>query len=76
MRKILSAMILVTFMSLAHAWSNEDAYRVVEKWCKAFGDADVDGIAKLYAPDALMIGTVRTTVLTRPEQIRQYFDAP
>jgi uncharacterized protein (TIGR02246 family) len=74
MRKILSAMILVTFMSLAHAGPSEDAYRVVEKWCTAFGDADVDGIVKLYAPDALMIGTVGKTVLTRPEQIRQYFD--
>jgi hypothetical protein len=49
----------------------EDAYRVVEKWGEAFGNADVDGITKLYAPDASMIGTLGKVVLTKPEQIRE-----
>ena len=74
MKKILSVMILVASVSLAHAGPKEDAYQVVEKWGKAFADADVDGIAKLYAPDALMIGTFGKEVLTKPEQIRKYFD--
>ena len=46
----------------------------MEKWGKAFTNADVDAIAKLYAPDALMIGTFGKVVLTKPEQIRKYFD--
>ena len=74
MRKILSAITLIASISLAHAGPKEDAYHVVEKWSKAFTDADVDGIAKLYAPDALMIGTFGKAVLTKPEQIRKYFD--
>lgn len=74
MRRILSALILVASVSLAHAGPKEDAYQVVEKWSKAFGDADVDGIARLYAPDALMIGTFGKAVLTKPDQIRKYFD--
>ena len=74
MRKILSAITLIASISLAHAGPKEDAYQVVEKWSKAFTDADVDGIAKLYAPDALMIGTFGKAVLTKPEQIRKYFD--
>src|SRR5579863_282310 len=74
MRKILSAITLIASISLAHAGPKEDAYKVVEKWSKAFTDADVDGIAKLYAPDALMIGTFGKAVLTKPEQIRKYFD--
>jgi uncharacterized protein (TIGR02246 family) len=73
-RKILLAMILVTSVSLAHAGPKEAAYQVVERWGKVFGDGDVDGIAKLYAPDALMIGTLGKVVLTKPEQIREYFD--
>jgi uncharacterized protein (TIGR02246 family) len=73
-RKILSAMILASSVSLAHAGPKENAYEVLGKWSKAFGDGDVDGIAKLYAPDALMIGTVGKVVLTKPEQIREYFD--
>src|SRR5215212_10244691 len=74
MRKILSAIILVASVSLAHSGPREDAYQVVERWSKAFGDSDVDGIAKLYAPDALMIGTFGKTVINKPEQIRKYFD--
>jgi uncharacterized protein (TIGR02246 family) len=50
------------------------ARTIVENWGKAFTNADVDGIACLYAPDALMIGTMGTAVLTKPEQIRHYFD--
>jgi uncharacterized protein (TIGR02246 family) len=65
---------LIASVSLAHAGPKEDAYQVVEKWSKAFTDADVDGIAKLYAPDALMIGTFGKAVMTKPEQIRKYFD--
>jgi uncharacterized protein (TIGR02246 family) len=74
MRKILSAVTLLASVSLAHAGPREDAYQVVEKWSKAFTDADVDGIAKLYAPDALMIGTFGKAIMTKPEQIRKYFD--
>lgn len=75
MRAILSAAALVASISLAHAGPKEDAYQVVQKWGKAFTDADVDAISKLYAPDALMIGTFGKQVLTKPEQIRRYFDA-
>jgi uncharacterized protein (TIGR02246 family) len=74
MRKILSAITLLASISLAHAGPKEDAYQVVEKWSKAFTDADLDGIAKLYAPDVLMIGTFGKAVMTKPEQIRKYFD--
>jgi uncharacterized protein (TIGR02246 family) len=67
-------MVLIASVSSAQAGPKQDAYQVVEKWGKAFGDADVDGIASLYAPDALMIGTAGKTVLTTPEQIRNYFE--
>jgi uncharacterized protein (TIGR02246 family) len=50
--------------------------QIVEKWSKAFGDADVDGIAKLFAPDALMIGTVGKVVLTKPEHITHISTLP
>jgi uncharacterized protein (TIGR02246 family) len=74
MRKLLSALTLIASVSLAHAGPKEDAYQVVTKWAKAFTDADADAIARLYAPDALMIGTFGKVVLTKPEQIHKYFD--
>ena len=74
MRTVIAAMALLVSMSLAYAGPKEDAYQIVEKWGKAFTDSDVDGIAKLYSPDALMIGTAGKEVLTKPEQIRKYFE--
>jgi uncharacterized protein (TIGR02246 family) len=67
-------MTLAASVSLAHAGPKEDAYQVVEKWSQAFTASDVDAITRLYAPDALMIGTLGKVVLTKPEDIRKYFD--
>ncbi|GLR89816.1 SgcJ/EcaC family oxidoreductase [Bradyrhizobium iriomotense] len=74
MRTFLSAVALVASVATAHAGPKEDAYQVVEKWGKAFTNGEVDAIVNLYAPDALMIGTLGKAVLTKPEQIRKYFD--
>ena len=74
MRTFLTMVVLMFSILPGHAGPKEDAQQVVAKWSKAFTDGDVDAIASLYAPDALMIGTLGKTVLTKPEQIRQYFD--
>jgi uncharacterized protein (TIGR02246 family) len=74
MRRILLAMTLAASVSSAYAGPKEDAYRVVENWGKAFTASDVDAIVRLYAPDALMIGTLGKVVLTKPEEIRKYFE--
>jgi uncharacterized protein (TIGR02246 family) len=71
MRRILLAMTLTASVSSAYAGPKEDAYQVVEKWGKAFTASDVDAIVRLYAPDALMIGTLGKVVL---EEIRKYFE--
>src|SRR5215475_2344906 len=47
---------------------------VLETWTKAFAASDVDGIVKLYAPDALFLGTASKTVVVKPEGIRSYFE--
>ena len=74
MRTVLSAAMLLASISLAQAGPKEDAQQVVVKWSKAFADGDAEAVAKLYAPDALMIGTLGKMVLTKPEEIRKYFD--
>jgi uncharacterized protein (TIGR02246 family) len=66
--------LLASFCSAAFAGPKEDALQVVEKWAKAFTDSDVDGIVKLYAPDALFLGTGSKTVVVKPEEIRKYFE--
>ena len=75
MRKLLVAVALITSLcSTAIAGPKEEALQVLEKWTKAFTDSDVDGIVKLYAPDALFLGTGSKTVVTKPEGIRTYFE--
>ena len=75
MREMLIAVALfASLCSTAIAGPKEDALLVVEKWAKAFTDSDVDGIVKLYAPDALFLGTGSKTVVVKPEEIRKYFE--
>jgi len=75
MRKIaLSCILMFTICSVAYAGPKEEALTVVEKWSNAFAAADVDGIVKLYAPDALFFGTGSKTLVTEPAGIRQYFE--
>ncbi len=75
MRELLVAIVLITSLcSTAIAGPKEEALQVLDKWTKAFTDSDVDGIVKLYAPDALFLGTGSKTVVTKPEEIRKYFE--
>src|SRR3989442_13373746 len=75
MRKLLVAVALITSLcSTAIAGPKEEALQVLEKWTKAFTDSDVDGIVKLYAPDALFLGTGSKTVVAKPEGIGKYLE--
>src|SRR5712691_3698691 len=75
MRIFLFAVALVASLSsAATAGPKEEALQVLEKWTKAFTDSDVDSIVKLYAPDALFLGTGSKTVVAKPEGIRTYFE--
>lgn len=59
--------------SEAIAGPKEEAFQVVELWGKAFTEADVETIVGLYAPDAVFMGTGTKTIVTKPEDIRKYF---
>ena len=75
MRTLLfAAACLASLGSDAIAGPKEDALQVLEKWSQAFKDSDVDAIVKLYAPDALFLGTASKTVVVKPEGIRSYFE--
>lgn len=75
MRTFLTVVAFFASLSSATAGPKEEALQVLEKWSKAFTDSDVDAIVKLYAPDALFLGTGSKTVVARPEGIRNYFEA-
>ena len=62
-------------ISTAAVDSKADALVIVDLGTMAFAASDVDAIVKLYAPDALFLGTGSKAVVTKPEGIRTYFEA-
>ena len=71
---IFAAAVGVTVSSTALAGPKEDALQVLEQWANAFAASDVDAIVKLYAPDALFMGTGSKEVVTETAAIRKYFE--
>jgi uncharacterized protein (TIGR02246 family) len=75
MRVMVLTLVLMAAIAVpAVAGPEEEAMQVVEKWAAAFNASNVDAIVALYAPDALFLGTGSRTVVTKPEEIRQYFE--
>ena len=66
---------MILLASSAFAGPKEDAFEVIERWAKAFTEADVDTIVSLYASDAVFMGTGSKTIVTQPEDIKKYFQA-
>jgi uncharacterized protein (TIGR02246 family) len=64
---------LVSVPIAAFAGPREDAFQVIEQFKKAFDASDVEGVVKLFAPDA--IGTVSPKLATKTEDIHAYFEA-
>ena len=74
MRNLRLLFLSLIFMgSHALAGPKDDAFQVVERWAKAFTEADVDTIVSLYAPDAVFLGTGSKTIVTEPADIKKYF---
>ena len=44
------------------------------EWVASFNTRDAAGISALYAPDAILWGTVSTTIRTTPREILEYFE--
>jgi uncharacterized protein (TIGR02246 family) len=65
--------LLISICGSVIAAPNDDAFQVVERWVKGITEADVDTVVGLYAPDAVFMGTLSKTIVTKPEGIKKYF---
>lgn len=72
--RYLVSLFLIAFIPAAFAGPKEEAMEVLDKWSKAFSASDVEGIVRLYAPDAHFMGTQSKTVVLRNDEIRKYFE--
>ena len=46
---------------------------LIKQFKKAFDASDVEGVVKLFAPDAVFLGTVSPVLATKTDQIDKYF---
>jgi uncharacterized protein (TIGR02246 family) len=53
----------------------EDAGAVIDQWSATYSANDRDALAKLYAPDAILLGTTDQVATRGTEEIRKYFVA-
>jgi len=72
---LLASMALLAWPMAAFAGPREDAFSVVEQFKKTFDASDVQGVVKLFAPDAVFLGTVSPKLATKTEDIDAYFQA-
>lgn len=71
---VLGLVMIVWASGVAAAGPREEAIAVIEQWVQAFDASDVDAITRLYAPDALFMGTGSRAVVTDPAGVRRYFE--
>jgi uncharacterized protein (TIGR02246 family) len=71
--RILVFMLLTLVPMSASAGPAEDASAVIDRWATAFNASDADAVLKLYASDALLLGTVSPILSEGTDPIRAYF---
>jgi hypothetical protein len=74
MRKFfLTCAVLITAPLAAVAGPKEEAFQVIEQFKAAFDTSDVQGVVKLFAPDAIFLGTISPKIITTTADVDQYF---
>jgi uncharacterized protein (TIGR02246 family) len=73
MIRVLSLLLMSLVPAAASAGPAEDANALIDRWSAAYTSNDPEAIVKIYAPDAILLGTVSPVISTGTEAIRKYF---
>jgi uncharacterized protein (TIGR02246 family) len=73
--RVLSLLLVALGSTLAFAGAGEEANAVVDRWSAAYTSNDPEAIARIYAPDAILLGTVSPVISKGTEAILKYFSA-
>jgi uncharacterized protein (TIGR02246 family) len=71
--KLIAALMLLGMIAPASAGPKEDAFAVIEQFKKAYDASDPPAIVKLFAPDAIFLGTRMQRPTRDKEDILTYF---
>jgi uncharacterized protein (TIGR02246 family) len=76
-RVFLSLLLLLSLTLANSAWAEpkEEVAAATAKWAALFVDDNPDSILALYAPDAVLWGTLSPTLRQGPAALREYFVA-
>ena len=73
--RVLGLSFIALASTLAFAGAGEEANAVVDRWSLAYSSNDPEAIAGIYAPDAILLGTVSPVISVGSEAILKYFSA-
>jgi len=65
--------LLLLLPSTVFGGAAEEGSAVIDRWASVFSANDAEGVMKLYAPDAILLGTVSPIIAEGTEPIRAYF---
>jgi uncharacterized protein (TIGR02246 family) len=71
--RVLSLLLMSLAPTVVFAGAAEDANAVVDRWSAAYTSNEPEAIVKIYAPDAILLGTVSPVISVGTEAIRKYF---
>ena len=76
-RLLMSLLLLCSLALVQPAWAQpkEEVAAATAKWAELFVDDNPDSILALYAPDAVLWGTLSPTLRQGPTALREYFVA-
>lgn len=73
MIRVLSLLLMSLVTTAASAAPADEANAVIDRWSAAYTSNDPEAIVKIYAPDAILLGTVSPVISVGTEAIRKYF---
>ncbi len=73
MIRVLSLLLMSLAPTMVFAGAAEEANAVIDRWSAAYTSNEPEAIVKIYAPDAILLGTVSPVISVGTEAIRKYF---
>jgi len=70
---LLTSVLMLGSSSPAPAGPKEDVAAATQAWIDAMNSRDTERVVALYAPEAVLWGTVSPTIRDNPSAIRDYF---
>lgn len=71
--RVLSLLLMSLAPTVVFAGAAEEANAVIDRWSAAYTSNEPEAIVKIYAPDAILLGTVSPVISVGTEAIRKYF---